>query len=52
MAKISVFCIASLGRQVVLGLGDDVCKNTKFNTECSYNVRNGRTASVMLTGIE
>ena len=44
MAKISVFCIASLGHQVVLGLGDDVCKkNTNYNTECSYIVRNGRT---------
>ena len=52
MIKMNVFCITLRSRQVVLGLGDDVCKNTKFNTECSYNVRNGRTASVMLTGIE
>jgi len=52
MRKTSVFCIAFQSRQVVLGLGDDVCKNIRFNTECSYNVRNGRTASVMLTGIE
>ena len=52
MRKTSVFCITLPSRQVVLGLGDDVCKNTKFNTECSYIVPNGRTASVMLTGIK
>lgn len=38
MAKISVFCIASLGRQVVLGLGDDVCKKTLTSTQSVHTL--------------